>query len=43
LHLNVGYFVLFLLFVFVFLVFPFDETMTELLLRHHLQDLRLRD
>jgi hypothetical protein len=28
---------------FVFLVFfPFDETTTELLLRHHLQDWRLR-
>jgi hypothetical protein len=24
-------------------LFAFDETMTELLLRHHLQDWRLRD
>jgi hypothetical protein len=24
-------------------LFPFDETMKELLLRHHLQDRRLRD
>jgi hypothetical protein len=31
------------LWVFFFLCFPFDETMTELLLRHHLQDWRLRD
>jgi hypothetical protein len=44
LHLNLGHFVGFFfcfvwLFYFVFLVFfPFDETTTELLLRHHLQD-----
>jgi hypothetical protein len=31
----------FVLFCFVF--FPFDKTMTELLLRHHLQNWRLRD
>jgi hypothetical protein len=40
LHLNLGYFVVFLFFCFFF---PFEETMTELLLRHHLQDWRLRD
>jgi hypothetical protein len=47
LHLNLGYFVLFSFWFFVCFVFwgvfPFDETMTELLLRHHLQDWRLKD
>jgi hypothetical protein len=50
LHLNLGDFVGFLFcfvqfcFILVFPVFfPFDETTTELLLRHHLQDWRLRD
>jgi hypothetical protein len=38
LHLNLGYFVLFFGYF-----FPFDKTMTELLLRHHLQDWKLRD
>jgi hypothetical protein len=36
-------FCLFFLFVLLFVFFPFDETTTELLLRHHLQDWRLRD
>jgi hypothetical protein len=40
LHLNLGHFVVFWFFL-VFLLF--DETMTELLLRLHLQDWRLRD
>jgi hypothetical protein len=31
------------LFVLFFVFFPFDETMTKLLLRHYLQDWRLRD
>jgi hypothetical protein len=49
LHLNLGHFVVFLgffvcLFVLFYLVyFPFDEKTTELLLRHYLQDWRLRD
>jgi hypothetical protein len=44
LNLNLGHFVVFWFFVFVFFIFfPFDETMTELLLRHHLKDWRLRD
>jgi hypothetical protein len=42
LYLNLGYFVVFCLFFFLFF-FPFDDTITELLLRHHLQDWRLRD
>jgi hypothetical protein len=35
----------YLFFLYVCLVFfsPFDETMNELLLRHYLQDWRLRD
>jgi hypothetical protein len=41
LHLNLGHFVVFWFFSFLGF-FPFDETMTELLLRHHLQDWRLR-
>jgi hypothetical protein len=40
LHLNLGHFVGFFV---LFCFFPFDETTTELLLRHHLQDWRLRD
>jgi hypothetical protein len=46
LHLNLGHFVVFLLFCFVWfglVFFPFDETMAELLLRCHLQDWKLRD
>jgi hypothetical protein len=44
LHLNLRHCGVFVLFCFVFLVFlPFDETTTELLLRHHLQDWKLRD
>jgi hypothetical protein len=49
LHVNLGHFVVFFCFVlvgfgsFYLVVFPFGETMTELLLRHHLQDWRLRD
>jgi hypothetical protein len=42
LHLNLGHFVVFL-FCFVWFGFlPFDDT-TELLLRHHLHNWRLRD
>jgi hypothetical protein len=41
LHLNLGHFVIF--FCFILFCFSFDETMTELLLRHCLQDWRLRD
>jgi hypothetical protein len=50
LHLNLGYFVGDFLFSWGFFVqfcstlcFPFDETITEQLLRHHVQDWRLRD
>jgi hypothetical protein len=47
LHLNLGHFVGFLfcfgLVWFGLVFFPFDETTTELPLRHHLQDWRLRD
>jgi hypothetical protein len=53
LHLKLGFllffgfgfgFLLAFLFVsFVFCFFPFDETPKEQLLRHHLQDWRLRD
>jgi hypothetical protein len=47
LHLNLGHFVVFFvlfgLVLFGLVFFPFDETTTELLLRHHLQDCRLRD
>jgi hypothetical protein len=50
LHLNLGHFVgLFFCFVwfsFILVIpvfFPFDETTTEILLRQHLQDWRLRD
>jgi hypothetical protein len=45
LHLNLGHFVGFLLFVrFCFILFfPFDEKTTEQHLRHHLHDWRLRD
>jgi hypothetical protein len=47
LHLNLGHFVGFFLLLFCsvlfYLIFPFDETTTELLLMHHLQDRRLRD
>jgi hypothetical protein len=41
LHLNLGYFVVLCfscLFWFGLVFFPFDETTTELLLRHQLQD-----
>jgi hypothetical protein len=44
--LNLGHFVGFLFVFCCFVLFcfvAFDETMTELLLRHHLQDSRLRD
>jgi hypothetical protein len=51
LHLNLGHFVGFFLFCFVWfcfilvfpVFFPYDETTTELLLRHYLHDWRLRD
>jgi hypothetical protein len=47
LYLNLGHFLGFLfcfvLFCFVLVFFPFDESMTELLLRHHLEDWRLRN
>jgi hypothetical protein len=46
LHLNFGHFVVFFLFCFGWfdlVFFPFEETMTELLLKHYLQDWRLRD
>jgi hypothetical protein len=47
LHLNLGHFVGFFLFCFVWfcsiLSYPFDETITEQHLRHHPQDWRLRD
>jgi hypothetical protein len=47
LHLNLGHFVvfffLFCVVLFGLVFFPFDKTMTELLLRHHLQNWRLRD
>jgi hypothetical protein len=45
LHLNLGHFVVFFFFLvwFGLVFFPFDETTTEILLRHHLQDWRLRD
>jgi hypothetical protein len=39
LHLNLGFYFVFVLFCF----FPFDETTTELLLRHQHQDWRLKD
>jgi hypothetical protein len=42
LHLNLGFFVLFC-FDFVFCLIHFDETTTELLLRHQHQDWRLKD
>jgi hypothetical protein len=42
LHLNLGFFCMFVYFIFCFL--PFDEKMTELLLRlRSLQDWRLKD
>jgi hypothetical protein len=47
LHLNLGHFVGFFLVLFCvvlfFRFFPFDDTTTELLLRHHLQDCGLRN
>jgi hypothetical protein len=44
-HLNLGYFVVFSFCLVGFFWggwFPFDETMTKLLLRHHLQNWRVR-
>jgi uncharacterized membrane protein required for colicin V production len=38
-----GFLLAFLFVSFVFCFFPFDETPKEQLLRHHLQDWRLRD
>jgi hypothetical protein len=47
LHLSLGHFVIFFVLccfvLFGLLFFPFEETTTELLLRNHLQDRRLRD